>query len=81
MGDNDDIGVEISDEAFPDESNIDFVDETVAVRDVVENVAISTPSREKGNNNPIPGGWDDRNWTDGDIDLSLFPQFIKIHQF
>ena len=34
--DNDEIGVEISDEAFPDESNIDFVDETVAVRDVVE---------------------------------------------
>ena len=77
MGDNDDIGVEISDEAFPDKSNIDFVDGTVALRDVVENVAISTPSREKRNNNPIPGGWDDRNWTDGNIDLSLFPQFIE----
>ena len=80
VGDNDDIGVEISDEAFPDENNIDFVDETVAVRDVVENrdnVAINIPSREKQNNNPIPGGWDDRNWTDGDIDLSLFPQFIE----
>ena len=21
--------------------------------------------------------WDDRNWTDGDKDLSLFPQFIE----
>ena len=31
-GDSDDIGVEISDEAFPEESNVDFVDETVAVR-------------------------------------------------
>ena len=50
------------------------------VRDVVENrdnVAVSTPNREKQNNNPIPDGWDDRNWIDGDIDLSLFPQFIE----
>ena len=31
-GDSDDIGGEISDEAFPEESNVDFVDETVAVR-------------------------------------------------
>ena len=21
--------------------------------------------------------WDDRNWTDGDKDLSIFPQFIE----
>ena len=42
-----------------------------------DKVAVSTPSREKQNNNPIPDGWDDRNWTDGDIDLSLFPQFIE----
>ena len=64
MGDSDEIGVEISDEAFSDKSNVDFVDETVAVRDVVanrDNVAISTPSREKQNNNPIPDWWDDRN--------------------
>ena len=61
VGDSDDIGVEISDEAFPDESNVDFVDQTVAVRDVVENrdnVAISTPGRKKKNNNPIPHGWE-----------------------
>ena len=80
VGDSDDICAEISDEAFPDESNVDFVNETVAVRDVVENrdnVAISTPSIEKQNNNPIPDVWDDRNWTDGDKDLSLFPQFIE----
>ena len=80
VGDSGDICVEISDEAFPDESNVDFVNETVAVRDVVENrdnVAISTPSREKQNNNPIPDVLDNRNWTDGDKDLSLFPQFIE----
>ena len=80
VGDSDDIGVEISDEAFPDESNVDFVDDTIVLRDVVENrdnVAISTPSREKQNNNPIPNGWDDRNWTDGDMHWSLFPQFIE----
>ena len=50
VGDSNDIGVEISDEAFPDESNVDFVDQTVAVRDVIENrdnVAISTPGRKK----------------------------------
>ena len=58
VGDSDDLGVEISDEAFPDESNVDFVG-------------------EKQNNKPIPDGWDDRNWTDGDIDLNLFPQFIE----
>ena len=80
MGDSDEIGVEISDEAFSDKSNVDFVYETVAVRDVVanrDNVAISTPSREKQNNNPIPDWWDDRNWTDDDIDVSFFPQFIE----
>ena len=57
VGDSDEIGVEISDEAFSDKSNVDFVDETVTVRYVVanrDNVAISTPSREKQNNNPIP---------------------------
>ena len=42
-----------------------------------DNVALSTPSREKQNNNPIPDGCDDRNWIDGDIDLSLFPQLIE----
>ena len=59
VGDSDDFGVEISEEAFPDKSNVDFVDVTVAVQDVVENrdnVAISTPSREKQSNNPIPYG-------------------------
>ena len=59
VGDSDDLGVEISEEAFPDKSNVDFVDVTVAVKDVVENrdnVAISTPSREKQSNNPIPYG-------------------------
>ena len=29
VGDSDDFGVEISDEAFPDQCNVDFVDETV----------------------------------------------------
>ena len=59
--DSDGIGVEISDEAFPDESNVDFVDQTVAVRDVVENrdnVAISSPGRKKKSNNPILNGWE-----------------------
>ena len=79
VGDSDDIGVEISDEAFPDKNNVHYVDETVTVKDVVENrdnVAISTPNREKQNNNPIPDGWEDRNWTYGNINLSLFQQFI-----
>ena len=51
VGDSDDIGVEISYEAFPDKINKDFVDESAAVRNVVEKttdiVAICTPSREK----------------------------------
>ena len=80
--DSDENAIEISDKDFPDEINADFVDETITVRDDVienrDNVAISSPSREKQNDNPIPDGWDDRNWTDGDIDLSLFPQFIQI---